>query len=196
MSLFGTSPPENETSAVSSPGRLRGAAAEAGGGLFDDEHASKASSNNLFDDEPTSKASSNSLFADDNDDEHSGRGGSPWDLPSARRKQQSRAELIRNLLPAADVPESYIEAFDTAVREEHDGKISAGGIAKLFAAARLDADAQSSIMGVIVPGGSSDSDDVSLDRGEFNVLLALVGLAQEGEVISLDGVDERRRSKL
>ena len=34
-----------------------------------------------------------------------------------------------------------------------------------------------------------------LGRAEVNVLLAMIGLAQEGEEVTLDGVDERRRSE-
>ncbi|RFU79405.1 sorting nexin mvp-1 [Trichoderma arundinaceum] len=168
MSLFGDSPTDNEPALGSTPTRRAGGG---GGGLFDDEPASgRNSSNSLFDD---------------------GSGASsPWDMPTPR-KQQSRAELIRNLLPASDVPESYIETFDAVVREDgHDGQVTAAGIAKLFAVARLDADAQARIMSLVAPGAGSD---VSLSRNEFNVVLALIGLAQEGDIISLDGVDERRK---
>lgn len=170
MSLFGDSPTDNGPAPGSSPPRRSGAAARASGGLFDDEPASGRNSSSLFDD---------------------GSGASsPWDMPTPR-KQQSRAELIRNLLPASDVPDSYIEAFDAVVREDgHEGRVTAAGIAKLFAVARLEADAQARIMSLVAPGGS----DVSLSRNEFNVVLALIGLAQEGDIISLDGVDERRRN--
>lgn len=101
--------------------------------------------------------------------------------------------MIRNLLPASDVPDSYIETFDFLVRDEgSSGRATAAGIAKLFANARLGPEAQTRIMSLVAPG---DGSDVSLGRNEFNVLLALVGLAQEGDIISLDSVDERRRSK-
>ncbi|KAH6670336.1 sorting nexin mvp-1 [Plectosphaerella plurivora] len=163
MSLFGSSPP-------GSPSPTRNAA-----------------SRSMFDDDAPSNKSSNSLFADD---DFSGSGGSPWDMPTPR-KQKSRADVIRTLISASDAPESYIEAFDAVVKEDgSNGKVQAGGVAKLFAAARLGADDQSTIMAIVVPGGS----DVDLGRGEFNVLLALVGLAQEGEAVNLDSVDERRRN--
>ncbi|KAL7935842.1 hypothetical protein V8C35DRAFT_298371 [Trichoderma chlorosporum] len=166
MSLFGDEPTDNGPALSSSP--RRGGAR--GSGLFDDEPASGRNSSSLFDD---------------------GSGASsPWDMPTPR-KQQSRAELIRNLLPASDVPESYIETFDAVVREDgHEGQVTASGIAKLFAVARLEADAQARIMSLVAPGGS----DVLLSRNEFNVVLALIGLAQEGDIISLDGVDDRRRN--
>ena len=41
-----------------------------------------------------------------------------------------------------------------------------------------------------------ESGSTSLDRNEFNVFLALVGLAQKGDIVSLDSVDEHRQSKL
>ena len=148
------------------------------------------SRHSLFDeDAPATQSTSNSLF---NDDDAGGSGaGSPWDMPTPR-KQQSRADLLRNLLPAADVPDSYIETFDTVVRSDGSGgRISSGGVARTLAAAKLSADDQGRIMGFVAPAGG----EVSLARNEFNVLLALVGLAQEGETISLDGVDERRKSK-
>lgn len=110
------------------------------------------------------------------------------------RKQRSRSEMIRNLLPTSDVPDSYIGAFDAVVGEDgQDGQVTAAGLAKLFAVARLDADAQARIMALVAPGQGSD---VLLSRNEFNVVLALIGLAQEGDIISLDGVDERRKSEL
>lgn len=168
MSLFGSSPTEDSPAASSQIGPAR----RSGGGLFDDESSSKPSSGGLF--------------ADDHDS-----ADSPWDLPTPR-KQQSRADMIRNLLPASDVPDTYIDVFDTVVREDgSSGRATSGGIAKLFATARLGTDAQARIMSIVAPEGG----DVTLERNEFNVLLALVGLAQEGEVISLDGVDERRRRK-
>lgn len=164
MSLFGDEPTDNGP-AMGSPPANRG-------GLFDDEPASGRNSSSLFDD--NSGASS------------------PWDMPTPR-KQRSRSEMIRTLLPAADVPESYVGAFDAVVGEDgRDGQVTAAGIAKLFAVARLDADAQARIMALVAPGQGSD---VLLSRNEFNVVLALIGLAQEGDIISLDGVDERRRSE-
>jgi sorting nexin-8 len=167
MSLFGTSPP-TEAPAIA-PSNLRG-----GQGLFDDE--------------PMSKQSSSSLFADD---DPSGGDDSPWGMPTPR-KQASRADLIRTLLPGSDVPESYIEVFDTVVREEGSGgRVPASGVAKVFAAARLGVDDQAEIMNIVAPAGG----DVAIGRSEFNVLLALVGLAQEGESVGLDGVDERRKSE-
>lgn len=167
MSLFGTSPPADSPAP-----------------------SSAANSRSLFDDEPASKSASNadSLFADDG---FSGDSGSPWDMPTPR-KQQSRADVLRTLVPASDAPSSYIDTYEQVVREDGiDDKVNAAGVAKVFAAAKLGADEQTSVMSIVAPNGS----DVAIGRDEFNVLLALVGLAQEGETVSLDSVDERRKSK-
>lgn len=132
------------------------------------------------------RSTSDTLFNDDDDDR------SPWDMPTPR-KQQTRAELLRSLLAGVQVPDSYVRAFDSALAQDRTGgrTVTPGGIAKILAAAKLDADHQVRIMSILAPSGG----DVSLGRDEFNVLLALIALAQEGEPMSLDSVDERRRSK-
>lgn len=166
MSLFGTSP-QGESPSIAQ------------------------SRNSLFDEDgPTTRSTSDTLF-DDNDMLGSGR-HSPWDMPIPR-KQQSRADLIHGLLAAVPVPDIYVEAFNHALRDEGTGgtRVSSAGVTKTLAAAALGADDQAKITSVFAPSG----EDLQLDRGSFNVLLALIGLAQEGEVVSLDGVDERRRSK-
>ena len=168
MSLFGT----EDDDILPSPNRKP----TSQGGLFD---------------EPSHKASSNSLF--DNNDGADNQDDSPWSMPTPR-KQQSRADIIRNLLPASDVPDSYISTFDTVVqRDGSGGKITSDGVAKVFASARVDSNAQASIMKALAPA-TGEGEDVRVGRSEFHVLLALVALAQEGEVISLDSVDERKRS--
>lgn len=137
------------------------------------------------------KSTSSALFQDD---DHGGA-NSPWDLPTPR-KQKSRADLLKSLLPASDVPESYIEIFDAVVRESGSaGKVTAGGVARTLAAAHISADDQARVMAIIAPSGGTDGGEFALGRNEFNALLALIGLAQDGEVPNLDGVDERRRSK-
>lgn len=137
------------------------------------------------------KSTSSALFQDDDPSGAS----SPWDMPTPR-KAKSRAELLKTLLPASDVPDSYIEIFDAVVRDSGSGgKITAGGVARTLAAAHISADQQARIMAIAAPSGDAGSGEVALERNEFNALLALIGLAQEGEVPNLDGVDERRRSQ-
>ena len=164
MSLFGTSPDE------SSPAKP----------------SSRPQSKSLFEDaaRPISNAS-NSLFADDANND------SPWSIPTP--KKAGRAELIRNLIPGASAPEPYIDAFD-AIHESGDsvsGNISSAGITKLLQNSGISGTEQTNLLRIIAPGGAAA---VGVDRNTFNVLLALIGLAQEGDEATLDGVDERKRS--
>jgi sorting nexin-8 len=117
---------------------------------------------------------------------------SPWAFPTP--KKAGRGALVKSLLPASDVPESYIDAFD-AVLDAGDSSgngISIDGAKKLMASSRVSSDAQLKILDIVVQPGQ---EHVGLGRSEFNVLFALIGLAQEGEDITLDGVDERKRSQ-
>ncbi|KAL2146143.1 hypothetical protein VTI28DRAFT_4983 [Corynascus sepedonium] len=167
MSLFGTPSPEGSPDLRSSN--------------FGNGRSS------LFEDEPPmTRSTTTALFADDD-----AGSDSPWDMPTPR-KQQTRADVLRNLLASATVPDNYIDAFDKVVAEDGSaGRINSGGVARTLAAAKLGADAQARIMNILAPGGGVE--EVSLDRNQFYVLLALIGLAQEGETVSLDTVDERRR---
>ena len=165
MSLFGTSPEDSGAAATVAKSRL-----------------------SLFDDEPSpAPGAKSSLFADDDNVP----GMSPWDLPTP--KKAPRGELIKTLLPASDVPDSYIDLFDNVLKsgDSEGGKISPSGVSKVLSAGNLIGDDQAKILSLISPSGQV----ASLGRNEFNVLLALIGLAQEREDISLDGVDERRRSQ-
>lgn len=145
----------------------------------------------LFDDEPSSTpGSKSSLFADDDDVS----GGSPWSVPVP--KKVAREDLLKTLLPTSDVPESYIDIFDDMLKDGNDsnGKLSGAGVEILISAAKLNPDKASRILKIISP----DAELRDLERNEFNVLLALIGLAQEEEDVhdvTLDGVDERRRSQ-
>ena len=164
MSLFGSSPDEPSQAATNSKSR-----------------------NSLFDDDSSpAPGSKSSLFANDNDTSDA----SPWNMPTP--KKAARGELIKSLLPASDVPDSYIDTFDDVLKggDGKGGKISVAGVTKVLTAGRLGADDQSRITNIITSGGQLSD----LGRSEFNVLLALIGLAQEHEEITLDSVDERRRS--
>ena len=165
MSLFGSSPDESSSSAQ--PARPNQKSS-----LFDDEQRQDAKSGtSLFEDEGTN-------------------GGSPWDMPTP--KKAGKSDLVKRLLPASDVPESYIDAFD-ALRETsykaEGGQIAIAGAQKLFEGCGLDASEQDRILKLVTSGQGT-----GLARNEFNVLLALIGLSQESEETSLDSVDERRRS--
>jgi sorting nexin-8 len=145
---------------------------------------SKGLSSSLFDDEPSAASkSTSSLFAD----EDTTSGGSPWGIPTP--KKSGRGNLIKSLLPASAVPESYIDAFDTLLASDGEGAgISETGVMKVLESSGITTGEQLSIQKVVSTGGAV------LGRNEFNVLVALIGLAQEGEDANLDGVDDRRKS--
>jgi sorting nexin-8 len=164
MSLFGSSP--DEPAPISSKSKSR---------------------NSLFNDEPSpAPGSKSSLFADDD-----APGASPWGMPTP--KKAARGDLVKSLLPASDVPDIYIDIFDSMLKGEDnvDGKISAAGVTKALSAGNLSAEDQRRITSALTAGARLSE----LSRNEFNVLLALIGLAQEHEDITLDSVDERRRSQ-
>ena len=194
MSLFGTSPPVGASLVTSGPARSS-SSNDKSNSLFDEQGPQhqqgqpdqqvEGNNNKSIPAQPT--LTSDSLFADD---EFSTASPSPWNMPTPR-KQQSRADMIRTLLPATNVPNSYVDAFDAVVREDGvGGRINASGVARTLAAANLAAHDQARIMAIVAPDGP-----ITLGRGEFNVLLALVALSQQGDHISLDSVDERRRRK-
>ena len=166
MSLFGTSPTDSP------------------------EPSARGLSKSLFSNDPTpGTTSTSSLFADEN-----GGDASPWTMPTP--KKAARRELVKTLLPATDVPESYVDAYDNML--DSGQRLGSGvgitGVKKILGTSHLTAADQAAILNLIVPGGQESAN--GLGRSEFNVLLALIGLAQEGEDISLDGVDDRRKSKL
>lgn len=167
MSLFGTSP--EEPSAVSSTQR------------------SKAS---LFADEPT--AGSSSLFADDTGDDSS---SSPWNPQNNTAKRTARRDIVRTLLPATDVPESYVDAYDLILNsgDRVGSGVGLTSIREILSSSSLTASDQGKILNLVVSGDQETSG--GLGRPEFNVLLALIGLAQVGEDLSFDAVDDHRKSK-
>jgi sorting nexin-8 len=141
----------------------------------------------LFDDEADPEPRSKSLlFADEVNIPDT----SPWEIPTP--KKHSRSELIKSLLSASDVPDGYVDLFDIVHSgpDNDGGMISSSGVARVLSTGSLSANDQAKIMSILAPDGQISS----IGRNEFNVLLALIGLAQEKEEISLDSVDERRQS--
>jgi hypothetical protein len=150
---------------------------------------SSLTSKSLFGEQVTPAAdSSSSLFAGDGGD------ASPWDMPTP--KKAARKNLIKNLLSATEVPGSYIDAFDTVLNSSDKCGSGVGltGVKNVLSGSGISPGDQESILNLIIPGGQEPA--TGLGRSEFNVLLALVGLAQEGDEVTLDGVDDRRRSML
>jgi len=149
------------------------------------DEAPRAVKNSLFDDEPRGVPSKqgSGLFADTPSEDNS-----PWAFTSP--KKQARTNLVKTLLPASDVPESYIDAFDALLQagDATGSNLTIASVKKLVQGTSLSSDEQSNVLNIVTPTGQT----TSIGRGEFNVLLALIGLIQEGEDATLDGVDERR----
>lgn len=166
MSLFGSSP-ENSL-------------------MGNSVQQSKAS---LFADEPGAGASS-SLFADDD------TSSSPWNTNT--NKRASRQQLLKTLLPGLDVPESYIDVYNQVLKvgDRVGSGIGLTSVREILSGSGLRATDQERIVNLVVSDGESTNTNVGVGRGEFNVLLALVGLAQEGEDLTYDAVDDRRKSRL
>ncbi|OSS44600.1 hypothetical protein B5807_10606 [Epicoccum nigrum] len=153
----------------------------------DDDVPARSKSTGLFDDDQKPAAKSGSGLFDDGFDSND----SPWDFPTA--KKGGRGSLVKSLLPASAVPEQYIDAFD-ALLEAGDGVgngVSVDGAKKLLASSGIASETQSKILEIVA---QPDEDVAGLGRNEFNVLFALVGLAQEGDDVTLDSVDERKRN--
>ncbi|KAF2011463.1 sorting nexin mvp1 [Aaosphaeria arxii CBS 175.79] len=152
---------------------------------FEPSQTRSKQSSGLFDDEPQRPAnrSSNSLFADD----FGGNDDSPWGLPTPKKGKADRGSLVKNLLPASAVPEAYIDAFDGLLE---DGDVTLDRVRKIVESSGLPDETQTKIVEIL---GKKDGSD-ALDRAEFNVVFALVGLAQEGEDVTLDSVDERKKN--
>ncbi|KAL4797819.1 hypothetical protein BDV19DRAFT_377331 [Aspergillus venezuelensis] len=168
MSLFGTSPDES----TPDPGRRSKAS------LFDDEPSFGGGGANNF--------GGSSLFADDDDGL-----SSPWSNNTAKRT--SRDQLVKTLLPDSDVPESYIDAYDLVLSAGERAGSGTGltSVRELLSGSGLSATDQAKVLNLVLSGDTDRSNGLS--RGEFNVLLALIGLAQEGEDLTFDTVDDRRK---
>ncbi|KAI4716594.1 hypothetical protein E4T48_07191 [Aureobasidium sp. EXF-10727] len=169
MSLFGESPPPTP------------AARQNKSSLFDD------------DDQPAARSTSanSGLFAEANDADD---GQSPWDFPAPKKgnSTRQRGDLIKTLLPPSDVPESYVNLFDALLSQSTaQGGVTLHQIKSLLSESSIGQPEQSKILELISATNADDSR--VLGRGEVNVVLALIGLAQEGEELGLDAVDERRR---
>lgn len=158
--------------------------------LFGDEPSESTQSSNkpknsLFDEEAPAKPASGGLFANNDTLDKS-----PWDFVSPR-KQQARGNLVKTLLSPNEVPESYIDAWNALLGSEYSSGLSSitiDGVQKLLSGSSITRDQQELILRTVAPTGAT-----SFGRGEFCVLLALIGLAQEEEDATLDSVDDRRR---
>ena len=161
--------------------------------LFGEDPPRKSQSDSLFDDEPQSKPATTpnniSLFSDST---------GPDDDSFKPSKRKPRGSVVKTLLPSDNVPEEYIDAFDTLLQSQSQssagGRLSFASIERLLDSSALGVGQKAKVLEVALPQKRQQGDSQGVERSEFNVLLALVGLAQEEEEISLDAVDERRLS--
>lgn len=191
MSLFGTSPPAS--TALFDDGPMIG-------GLTINRDSTGSVTDNMM----RSTTSQPSLFDD--------AGSDIWALPAPRARSagpgfagggaligggggERRTELVRSLLTSenAEIPEVYIDAYDKVLGIVGGSRgVGIEGVKLVLdEAEELDKGVKRRIEEAIITG---HGEDVIVGRGEFNVLLAMIGLAQEGDDISIDSVDDRRRS--
>ncbi|RAK82128.1 uncharacterized protein BO72DRAFT_464977 [Aspergillus fijiensis CBS 313.89] len=154
-------------------------------------NSAQRSKSSLFADEPsfggnTGNAGSSSLFADD----EGLNSGSLWGNSVNKR---TKHQIVKTLLPQDEVPDSYIDAYDLVISE--GDRVGSGvgltSVREILSSSGLSASDQEKILNLVVSGDIDSS--TGLGRGEFSVLLALVGLAQEGEDLTFDAVDDRRK---
>lgn len=99
----------------------------------------------------------------------------------------------------SNLPLVYAQVYERVLIEYPAGGfgtgISAAGVRRVLEEAGLSDDEgagrriKESVMGV---GGIGA--EAGIGKGEFNVLMAMIGLAQEGKEVNIDEVDDRRRS--
>lgn len=141
----------------------------------------------LFGDSPPGRSRS-SLFADPGFDD-----SAPSTWPSRR---PASVEVVRTLLTSenADLPNIYTFFYDSFATQFRSGDgmgVSADGVRRLLDESEVDDENMERIWSIVMKGGKE-----SIGRDEFNVLLAFVGLAQEGDEVTIDGVDDRRKGEL
>jgi len=146
----------------------------------DTETPSSRPKSSLFEDESAQSKNSSGMFGDSSVDAND----SPWGFTP--KKNTGRGSLVKSLLADADVPDLYVDAFDSL---QSGGRVSAQECRRLLGHSNISQGDQDRIWNIV----SSNGESSALGRGEFSVLLALIGLAREGEELSLDAVDERRR---
>lgn len=182
MSLFGDD-------YAGPPSRAGGSATKSS--LFDDDDNTTTESSGFLNGKSQQQQSGSakpntSMFGDAADDDD---GSSPWASFTPKKQQRrSGVEVVRSLLADSEVPEAWVDAWEsldtgkTGVVEEADVRRA------VIQGCGLRSEVGDRIWGIVCAGAEGRA----LGRGQFWVLLALVGLALEGEDLGLDAVDERR----
>ena len=163
--------------------------------IFDDTptrpaRTSKASSS-LFDDDAPNLRGSPSLFADDTS-ESTGAGDSPWSFPTP--KKAARSQLIKTLLPASDVPDLYVDVLDKLLAVDKDAGINAKVVVGLLRESGIDAGCEGQGPGRRHARARAEGEGARPWGGFCAVGFDRAGPG--GDEITIDGVDERRKSML
>ncbi|RPA98097.1 hypothetical protein L873DRAFT_1828630 [Choiromyces venosus 120613-1] len=156
----------------------------------------------LFGDSPPARSRS-SLFADEEFESapaslFNDSGANAWTsagLPTPRRGGGVPADVAKTLLTKenATIPERYDFLYELFLEQfrstDGSGGVNLAGIKQVLREMDADGYEIDKIMGILVKDGKQ-----SISREEFYVLLALVGLEQQGEEVTIDGVDDSRRN--
>lgn len=130
-------------------------------------------------------ATTTSMFGDPSADDDDG--SSPWASFTPRKNtRRSGAEVVRSLLSDAEVPEAYVDAWEALSAGK--GGVEEAEVRRALLSGGVGAEQGERIWSIVSANGEARV----LGRGQFWVLLALLGLAGEGEELGLDAVDERR----
>ncbi|EPS39193.1 hypothetical protein H072_7028 [Dactylellina haptotyla CBS 200.50] len=144
--------------------------------------------NSLFDDDLGGSVTNNrsSLFDDGLD------GGSPWSMPTPRSKRSgSNSEMIKNVMRGAFIPQQYIDLYDEL--STTFGNVTVGALERLLGESRTKPSDWDRILDLIA--GRNRDDGTVVARDGFNVFLALVALAEDGdEYLGFDAVDDRKEN--
>lgn len=143
----------------------------------------------LFDSPPDSVSggvrSSGGLFGDED------TSGDPWSLPAPRTGGKKTGPSASTLLNSTDTPDAYGVLFSQA--GPSGDRITFTNLRKMLDNSGLSSAVIDRIVELVLPSSSEfDRVERGVSRGEFNVAMALIALAQEGEDITLDSVDERK----
>ncbi|CAG8594286.1 6103_t:CDS:10 [Acaulospora morrowiae] len=109
-------------------------------------------------------------------------GGNPWDPPLTMGVD------IANILSDVPLPEIYSTAF--ALASPIVGRVSVSALNKILSVSGLPHAMIEKILNLAAP---ANNDSTRVNRGEFNVALALVALAQKNMDVSIETLIERKQ---
>ncbi|KAK6350213.1 sorting nexin [Orbilia brochopaga] len=115
----------------------------------------------------------------------------PWTFTPRAKRSGSTTDMVKSVMRGAAVPNEYMSLYDTLAEET--GGVTVGRLETLLEASRVREGFWERILELVA--GRNRKDGTGVGREAFNVFLALVGLAEEGEEdLGFDAVDDRKRS--